>query len=776
MVGNRLSDAEEILFHQPGITWKDLKFDEKSNGRYFTVTFAVAPDAQLGEHTFRVRTKSGTTYARRFWVSQYPNVLEDGDKNNSFDTPQEVPLNVTVDGTTKTETADFFKITAKKGQRISVEVEGLRANSINQRVAVDPYCAILNTERFELVSSDDTALLRQDCFVSMIAPEDGDYIVEVRDSAYESNNARYRAHIGTFPRPSGIYPAGGKAGSEIEVKLLGDVKGTYTTKVKLPNDPESTHTVFAAHEGATPPSANVVRVSGYDNVLEDEEKNDSYKSLEKSSGTLPLAFNGVLQEDNDYDYFRFTAKKGQKFRVRALAKAINSPVDPVLHVFDVNGKTIGGNDDADNSADARYDFTAPADGDYFVRVYDMLKRGGDDFVYRIETEEYTPELVVSMPEFQRRDMQFRKTMDIPRGGRFATVVNVSRKNVRTDGTFEVKNLPPGVTYKADVIPANVTSFPVVFYAAKDAPIGGKLSELWVHGENGDKKISGKYTQDIDFVRGNPNGTLYYSKTEEDLPVAVCEEAPFTLDIVKPETPVVRDGQMNLVVRANRKEGFTKPIVVRWMWRPPGISANSTVTIPEGKNEATFSVQANGNAETRSWKVCVLGEADGGNGTVRTSSDLVDLPVEDHFVKMTMNLATTKQGQPAEVLVDVEKIRDYPNAKVKLIGLPAKTEAQEVTLKPGQEQIRIPVTTNVETPVGQTKNVFCQLEFDSNGKTIQQRAAMGGVFRVDPKPKEPKPEQVAKADDKKPAQPTEKPLSRLEQLRLEAQKRAEAAQQ
>ncbi len=170
------------------------------------MTFVVAPDAVLGEHTFRVRARSGTTYARRFWVSQFPNVLESA-SNNSFETPQEVPLNVTVDGTTKTETADFFKIRAKKGQRISVEVEGLRANSFRNRVAMDPYCAILNPERFELVSSDDTPLLRQDCYVSMIAPADGEYIVEVRDAAYQSNNARYRAHIGTFPRPSGIYPA-----------------------------------------------------------------------------------------------------------------------------------------------------------------------------------------------------------------------------------------------------------------------------------------------------------------------------------------------------------------------------------------------------------------------------------------------------------------------------------------------------------------------------------------------------------------------------------------
>jgi len=449
-------------------------------------------------------------------------------------------------------------------------------------------------------------------------------------------------------------------------------------------------------------------------------------------------------------------------------------VDRVVNVYSHEGKSIGGNDDADGTADARYDFTAPADGDYFVRVYDMLKRGGDDFVYRIETEEYTPELVVTMPEFSRRDMQFRKSMDIPRGGRFATVVNVSRKNIRTAAKFEIKGLPQGVTYDADEIPANVTSFPIVFEAAKDAPIAANLTELWAVSTEGDKPVKGKYTQDVDFVRGNPNGTLYYSKTEDELPVAVCEEAPFTIDIVKPDAPLLRDGQVPLKIVAKRKEGFTKPITVRWMWRPPGISANSSATIPEGKNETTFTIQANGSAETRSWKVCVLGEADAGSGTVRTASKLVDLPIAEQYVKMTMNLATTKQGQPTEVLLDVEKLHDHPEAKVILRGLPAKAEAKEVIFKPGQEQIRIPVTTDDGTPVGQSKNVFVDLVYNDGGKTQQQRAAMGGVFRVDPKPKEPKPEAakaVAKADPKKPA---EKPLSRLEQLRLEAKKQAEAS--
>ena len=164
--GARMQDAEEIFFHQPGITFKNIVHPEKTTGANFKVTFAIAPDAKLGEHVFRVRTKSGISYAKRFWISQFPNHDETTAKdNNDFTTPQEVPTNVTLEATTTRETADFFKVNAKKGERISVEVEGLRINA-GSNFTMDPYVAILNMERFELVSSDDTPLLKQDCFVS----------------------------------------------------------------------------------------------------------------------------------------------------------------------------------------------------------------------------------------------------------------------------------------------------------------------------------------------------------------------------------------------------------------------------------------------------------------------------------------------------------------------------------------------------------------------------------------------------------------------------------
>jgi len=62
-----------------------------------------------------------------------------------------------------------------------------------------------------------------------------------------------------------------------------------------------------------------------------------------------------------------------------------------------------------------------------------------------------------------------------------------------------------------------------------------------------------------------------------------------------------------------------------------------------------------------------------------------------------------------------------------------------------------------------------------GQPIVHRVGMGGMLRVDPKPKEapaakPTGSKVV-ASNNKPA--SEKPLSRLEQLRLEAKAQSEA---
>ena len=75
----------------------------------------------------------------------------------------------------------------------------------------------------------------------------------------------------------------------------------------------------------------------------------------------------------------------------------------------------------------------PSDGDYYVRVTDHLERGGPTFVYRIEVTASEPEVFFSSPEYSVNDTHLRQFAVVPRGGRYAAYVNVSRNNVSGGG-------------------------------------------------------------------------------------------------------------------------------------------------------------------------------------------------------------------------------------------------------------------------------------------------------------------------------------------------------
>ena len=156
--------------------------------------------------------------------------------------------------------------------------------------------------------------------------------------------------------------------------MLGDVKGSYPFKAKLPETALNNQTgIFAPQAGMSPPSPNEVRVSPFDNILEKEPNNVHTEVA--SSGVLPLAFNGILQAEGDVDFFKFTAKKHQSYQFRVFANSIGTPVDPVLTIYNDKMGALGSSDDADGTKDGKVDFKAPADGDYLVKVNDMLSRG-----------------------------------------------------------------------------------------------------------------------------------------------------------------------------------------------------------------------------------------------------------------------------------------------------------------------------------------------------------------------------------------------------------------
>ncbi|HEV3025433.1 MAG TPA: PPC domain-containing protein, partial [Pirellulales bacterium] len=459
--GGNLADAQEIMLYYPGIKVTSL---QAVNENTVKTKLAIAPDCRLGIHAMRVRTATGMTNLRTFSVGAMSEVAE-VEPNSEFATPQKVGLDVTVNGCVDNEDVDYFLVEAKQGERITAEIEGIRLGNF----FFDPYVAIFDAKRFELASCDDAALVWQDSVASVVAPADGAYIVQVRESSYGGNGAcTYRLHVGRFPRPTAAIPAGGRPGETINLVWLGDVLGPKFEPFVVPTAPGEQFGIFARDDKGIAPSPNVFFVSDLANVMEIEPNEAAANATPFEA---PMALGGVIGQDGDVDCFKFPAKAGQQFDVRAQGRGIRSPLDPVLSIFKSDGAGIAGNDDS-GGPDSYLRFGAPADDTYTISIRDHLGKGRPDFAYRVEVKPVKPALVMGLPE---RQQYVDVTIEVPQGNRTAFLVSASRRDFGGDVVLDLKDLPAGVTFETVVMPANQTIVSVLLTAAPGTALAGSLT-------------------------------------------------------------------------------------------------------------------------------------------------------------------------------------------------------------------------------------------------------------------------------------------------------------
>jgi Bacterial pre-peptidase C-terminal domain len=766
--GARLGDAQEVLFYSPGFRVSKL---EVVTDNQIKATVKVNADCRLGEHALRVRTKTGVSELRTLWVGALPAVAEK-EPNSDFAAPQKIPLNVTVTGVVQAEDVDYYAVELKKGQRLSVEIEGMRlANTF-----FDPFVAILDGKRFELATSDDSSLNHQDGLCSIVVPADGTYVVQVRESAYGGNGAcGYRLHVGTFPRPRAVLPAGGKAGDEVEVRFLGDPSGEFRQKVKLPALAEAGFGLFAQDAGGIAPSSLPFRISEQGNVLETEPNDDLGRA---TRATLPLALNGIIEKPGDVDCFRFSMKKGETYDIHCYARRIGSPLDPVMYLHAANGGTLAANDDS-AGPDSYFRFAAPADGEYVLRVTDHLGKGGPTYVYRVEFTPVRATTTVTIPKVAIFSQE-RQTIVVPRGNRYATLMSAGRGNFGGDVVFGADRLPAGVKLTADTLPASLDVFPVVFEAAADAPVAGTLTHLTALPVDPKLKVSSRFAQSVELVTGGPGQSVYWRHDVDRAAVAVAAEAPFKIQIIEPKVPLVQNGSLLLRIVAERRPGFTGPITIRPLFNPPGVSSATSATIAAGQNETTLPMNAAANAAVRKWKTAVLAMGDAGKGPVWVSSQLATLEVAAPLVTFNMERTASEQGKEVELFCKVTVNTPFEGkAKVRLVGLPPKVTAPEVEISKETKEFGFKLTVDKTSPAGKHRNLFCQVVVTQSGEPIVMRAGYSEL-RIDVPlpPKAGQPATVVKkpVPTPQPGKPAAKRLSRLERLRLEQQEREKAGQQ
>ncbi len=763
--GARLGDAQEVLVYYPGITVKKI---EPVNDNELKVTLAIAPDCRLGEHAVRVRTATGISELRTLFVGALP-VVDEVEPNSDIEKPQPIALNTTVQGVIQPEDQDFFVVDCKKGQRLSVEVEGMRLGV----TFFDPYVAILDAKRFELASSDDAPLCSQDGGCSIVVPADGKYIVLIRESAYGGSGAsQYRLHIGHFPRPTAIVPAGGKPGEELDVTFLGDPAGPIKQRVKVPalgGDPQ-----WRLHcqtpEGISPTGFNF-RIADLPNALEAGENNTAAAA---TPGAIPGAFNGVVTKTGEVDYFKFDAKKGQVFDIRCHARQLGSPLDPVMHIGKADGGSLANNDDS-GGPDSFIRFTVPADGTYTLFVHDHLRKGGADYFYRIEATPVQPLIRTSIPRVDGNNPanQDRQTISIPKGNRYATLLVANRADFGGPVAMGLDKLPAGVKLNADAMEPGLNLVPVVFEAKGDAPTAGHLAAITATPTDPNAKVPSQTAFDTALVVGQPGQTVYTSHATQQTAVAVTEPCPFSIEVIEPKVPIVQNGVYNLKIVAKRAEGFKGAITVFPLFTPPGMGIQGSATIAPEATEVLLPMNAAANAAPRKWKTAITAVSDYGKGPTWVSSQLFSLEIAAPPVTLTAERPAVEQGAQTQLFCKVAIAAPFEGkAKVKLFGLPAKVTTQELELTKDTKELVFPITADKTSPVGKHGGIFCQIVIEQNGEQITLNTG-GTELRIDA----PLPPKVAATPTPAPmgqpmpmANQPPKRLTRLEQLRQDQAER------
>ncbi len=123
----------------------------------------------------------------------------------------------------------------------------------------------------------------------------------------------------------------------------------------------------------------IFRVDSLKEVVEVEPNNTQAQATPIAMETI---INARANGATDVDFYRVAVKAGQTLVVRSEAERIDSPMQPMLQLFNTSGRRL-----ADSRRvfvqEASLVYTAAQDEELIVRVQDAVYGGGDQFVYRL---------------------------------------------------------------------------------------------------------------------------------------------------------------------------------------------------------------------------------------------------------------------------------------------------------------------------------------------------------------------------------------------------------
>ena len=333
----------------------------------------------------------------------------------------------------------------------------------------------------------------------------------------------------------------------------------------------------------------------------EHEPNDSREAAQRLK--IPCEVSGTFTPAGDKDVFAFSAIKGEKVVVEVFGERQSGLVDPVLSGYDSKGNRITtGDDDGRNigqlrftttTRDGRWDFTAPADGEYFVQVRDLYsqQRGEPRFTYRLSVRRPRPDfrlLAVPVAEVQPDATVVR------RGGNHWLDVLAFRKDGFDEPiVIEASQLPKGVTCEKVTIGPGKTSVPLVFHTAADAPLGH--AEIQITGR---ATIEGK-----EVARAARAGGLVWAtvntpgiaRMADTILLSVRERAPFSLSAKPAKTSIAPGDTLPIDVTVDRAADWSDGLQLSGFDLPSNATV-ALVSIARGAKTGKVQLKLPANAK------------------------------------------------------------------------------------------------------------------------------------------------------------------------------------
>lgn len=745
LVGDSLSPGAEISTTLPGAFSRLSSTLEKGESE-LPLLLQLKEDAPPGLYPIRVRTEDGLSNVLLFAVGTLPETVEaesllkeekDRTEKLTNDTPataEKLAVPITVNGTLVGPDQDYYRFSAKTGERLVFEVDARRAGS-----AIDPVVHVMTLAGKELAINNDAPGAGVDARAEFTFAQAGEYLVLVHDAKYSDQGQNfYRLKIGSYPYAEFMFPLGGQRGKSVDISLTGgSLAAPVVVKTSLPSDKQTSY--FPINLPASSSLPFFFRVGDLPELFEPQAASPEAGSRNSRAGKPPekkvvesarpvdlpasTVMNGRIGRPGEVDRYRVAVTPSQQWTFEVEAASLGaSKLLGVLAVYDAAtnkrlaltelGQEAGTNpfsfDTSRNEVDPRLSIRIPKDvNQVTVSLEDLLGRGGTGFGYRLTAFPQPPDFTVEL---------VTPYVNLPEDGTAAIEVLVGRRGYDGPIRLSIPDLPEDLIQQGGNIPAELNppedgrAFSLGYLTLTAKP-GAKHQpfdlNVWAEATESSSPIRKQVLAPgmVQSIRGLRQKSFKAPWLGTALPMSVANSVPIKIELAKQHVRIVQGGDYALPWKLVKGPQAGGNIKVENPRPTASIKDLRVLRRPEGMEymeEGTFHILTTYATQPATFDLVM----DASRITGMKSERLITAPavtveiVPGYGLKLMSEKLAIRPGETVEVKGKIEREPGFAAVvKLQIEDLPQQVTSQEVVIPADQTSFRLVLTAGPNSQPG-----------------------------------------------------------------------------